>query len=107
MKISKEDVIHVAELARVQLSDAEAIRLQEDLSLIFDHFESLNEVDTAEVNPTLHVSGEQIILAREGLEESHQNLRKDEIQRPLSPNQVLHNAPRIEDGFIRIKGVLD
>ncbi len=107
MKISKEDVIHVAELAPGQLSDAEAIRLQEDLSLIFDHFASLNEVDTSEVNPTLHVSGEEITLAREDLEESHQNLRKDRIESPLSPNQVLHNAPRIEDGFIRIKGVLD
>ena len=107
MKISKEDVIHVAKLARVHLSDAEAIRLQEDLSLIFGHFESLNEVDTSEVNPTLHVSGEEITLAREDLEKSHQNLRKDKIQSPLSPNQVLQNAPRIEDGFIRIKGVLD
>ena len=107
MKISKEDVIHVAELARVQLSDAEAIRLQADLSLILGHFVSVIEVDTSEVYPTLHVSGEEITLAREDLEKSHQNLRKDKIQSPLSPNQVLQNAPRIEDGFIRIKGVLD
>lgn len=107
MKISKEDVIHVAQLARVQLSDSEATKLQQDLSLIFGHFESLNEVDTSHVNPTLHASGEQIVLASGNLEKSHQNLRQDEIRSPLSPSQVLLNAPRTEDGFIRIKGVLD
>jgi aspartyl-tRNA(Asn)/glutamyl-tRNA(Gln) amidotransferase subunit C len=107
MEISKEDVIHVAELARVQLTDSEATKLQQDLSQIFGHFKSLNEVDTSTVNPTIHASGAQIVLARRDIEKSHQNLRQDEIRRPLSPNQVLLNAPRTEDGFIRIKGVLD
>lgn len=55
--ISKEDVLHVAKLARLELTENEAIKFSRQLSDVFKYMEILNEVDTKDVEPTSQVTG--------------------------------------------------
>ena len=52
MKLSREEVLHIARLARVALTEAEIDRLSEQLSNLLEHFEILQQVDTEGVPPT-------------------------------------------------------
>ncbi|HAP67009.1 MAG TPA: hypothetical protein DCQ99_04190, partial [Nitrospinae bacterium] len=55
MKLSIKEVEHVAELARLELTDAEKERFAEQLSNILTHIDKLNRLDTDSVEPTSHV----------------------------------------------------
>ncbi len=95
MSISKEEVLHVARLARVGLTEADVDRLTEQLSNILENFTALQKVDTTGVPPT----AQSIPL---------QNVMKpDEVCPSMSPEQVLSNAPVRQDDFFRIKPVLE
>ena len=92
--IDREQVVHVAALARLALSDAEIDRMQADLQQILQAFEALNALDVAEVAPTAQV----IPLA--SVE------RPDATEAPLSRDDVVRNAPRVERDQIRVPAVL-
>ncbi len=92
--IDREQVVHVAALARLALSDAEIDRMQADLQQILQAFEALNALDVAEVAPTAQV----IPLA--SVE------RPDATEAPLSREGVMRNAPRVERDQIRVPAVL-
>ena len=95
MKLSREEVLHVALLARVGLSEAEVNRLREQLSNILENFEVLQQVDTSGIPPT----AQSIAL---------QNVVKgDEAAASLPQSQILANAPRKEENFFRVKAVLE
>lgn len=57
MKITQDQVKHVAKLARLSLDEQEALRFSEQLSAVFEYMECLNEVDTENVAPTAQVTG--------------------------------------------------
>jgi len=57
MSITKEEIKHIAELARLKLSDEEISNLGSDLDAILNYIEKLKEVDTNNVEPTSQVSG--------------------------------------------------
>jgi aspartyl-tRNA(Asn)/glutamyl-tRNA(Gln) amidotransferase subunit C len=95
MKLSREDVLHIARLARVDLTEAEITRYSEQLSDLLEHFEVLQQVDTEGVPPTA-----QSIELRSVM-------RDDEVQPSLPPGDVLANAPRREGDFFRVKPVLE
>ncbi len=95
MKLDLETVERIAALARVGLSDEEMERMRDQLSAVLDHISMLQEVDTDDIPPTAQV----IEL---------QNIMRDDVVEPsLTQDQVLLNAPRTEDGFIKVKAVLD
>ena len=95
MKLSREEVLHIARLARVGLTDQDVDRLREQLSNILEHFEALKQVDTTDVPPT----AQSIPL---------QNVTKDDKVKPsLSQEQTLANAPRQEGEYFRVKAVLE
>lgn len=95
MKLDLETVERIAALARIGLSDEEMERMRDQLSAVLDHIEMLQEVDTDDIPPTAQV----IEL---------QNIMRDDVVEPsLTQEQVLLNAPRTEDGFIKVKAVLD
>lgn len=95
MALTADEVRYIARLARIALSDEEVERLRGELSTILDHFQVLNDIDTAGVPPTAQSF------------DLHNVARADE-PRPSSPvGEVLRNAPRREDGYIRVRGVLD
>ena len=95
MKISREEVLHIALLARLGLTEAEADKFREQLSDILENFEVLQQVDTDGVPATAQSTALQNAV------------RPDEVAPSLSPEQVLANAPEKEGDFFRIRAVLD
>ena len=95
MKLSSEEVRHVALLARLGVTEEELEKFSHQLSDILENFEILQEVDTEEIEPTAH----PIPL--------HTVMREDEARPSLSPKEVLANAPYEEDDQFRVQAVLD
>lgn len=95
MALTAEEVRHIATLARVALSPEEVERLRVQLSGILEHFQVLNEIDTANVPPTAQAVN------------LHSVQRPDEVRPSLPRSEALRNAPRTEDGYIRVRPVLD
>jgi aspartyl-tRNA(Asn)/glutamyl-tRNA(Gln) amidotransferase subunit C len=95
MALTADEVRYIARLARVALSDDEVERMREQLSAILDHFAVLSEIDTEDVPPTAHV----IELANVE--------REDEPWASAEREDVLRNAPRREDGYLRVRAVLE
>jgi aspartyl-tRNA(Asn)/glutamyl-tRNA(Gln) amidotransferase subunit C len=94
-EISREDVLHVADLARLHLSDDEVDRMQTQLSNILEAIETLRDVDTSHVGPTASV----IQL---------ENVMREDVARPgLSRDATLANAPLRDDPFLRVPTVLE
>lgn len=92
--ISRAEVEHIAELARLELGEEEIQRLQGDLSRILEYVGQLNELDTAGVLPTAHVQAQGDVL------------REDRPRPSLPAEDVLANAPQAEEGYFRVHAVL-
>jgi aspartyl-tRNA(Asn)/glutamyl-tRNA(Gln) amidotransferase subunit C len=92
--ISRADVEHVAELARLHLTDAELDRMQDQLSRILEAIAVLRDVDTSRVGPTATV------LALENV------MRDDEPRDGISREAALANAPLREGDHLRVPLVL-
>ena len=95
MKLSREMVQHIALLARLGLSEEELEKLSEQLSNILENFETLQQVDTTNVEPTAHS------IALENV------LRDDETLPSLPAEEVLANAPSQEEGHFKVRAVLE
>ena len=95
MKLTQEEVDHVAMLARLGLDPEERERMREQLSSILDHVNLLQELDTEAIPPTA-----QTIAV-------HNVMRADEVRPSLPVEAVLQNAPRSEDGMFKVNAVLD
>ena len=95
MALTREEVLHVAKLARVGLTEEDVVRLQQQLSQILDHFGALNALDTTDVPPTTHTLPLHSVMAA------------DEPKPSLDQDQVLANAPMAQDGHLRVRAVLE
>jgi len=95
MKLTREEVLHIARLARVALTEQEITRMSEQLSDLLEHFEVLQKVDTEGVEPTAQSVTLQSIM------------REDEVRPSLPPEDVLANAPRREGDCFRVRAVLE
>ena len=95
MKLTREQVMHIALLARLGLSEEDVERFREQLSNILENFEVLQEVNTDDVQPTAHSVGMQNVM------------RPDEVAPSYPQDQILANAPLAEDGCFRVKAVLE
>jgi aspartyl-tRNA(Asn)/glutamyl-tRNA(Gln) amidotransferase subunit C len=86
--LDREQVLHVAQLARLELTDDEVQRMASELSKVLDHIEKIGELDLAGVAPTAHVV--DVVNA----------LREDEPRPSLPRELALASAPEpLEDGF--------
>jgi aspartyl-tRNA(Asn)/glutamyl-tRNA(Gln) amidotransferase subunit C len=95
MKLEREAVLHIAKLARVELSDDEIETFSEQLSEILTHFDVLKSIDTEGVEQTAHTLPLRNIFA-------------DDASRPSMPqDDVLALAPNTEDGYLRVRAVLE
>lgn len=95
MKLSREEVLHIALLARVGVTDQEVDTFSEQLSDILENFETLRQVDTENIPPT----AQSIPL---------QNVSSEDIIEPsMSTREVLANAPEQELEHFKIKAVLE
>jgi len=88
--IDREQVLHVARLARLELSDAEVETMAEELSGILEHVDRISGLDLSGVEPTSHV------VALENV------LRADEPRPSLTRDRALENAPDTADGAFRV-----
>ncbi|MBU0702850.1 MAG: Asp-tRNA(Asn)/Glu-tRNA(Gln) amidotransferase subunit GatC [Chloroflexi bacterium] len=95
MKLSRNQVEHIAELARLALSDEEKALYQEQLSAILEHFERLQELDTAAIPPTATVLPLRNVM------------RDDETAPPFPQEDILTNAPAAEEGCFKVPAVLE
>lgn len=95
MALDRSQVEHIAALARIGLTDADIDMFAEQLSHILEQFEILSELDTKDIEPTSNAGELQTVM------------RDDEAEDSLDPSDVLSNAPRHENEFIRVKAVLD
>lgn len=93
--LSREDVAHVAMLARIQLEDAELDRLATQLDQIVDWVSQVGEVASADVPPLSH----PLPLANV--------TRPDEVRESLSVEQALANAPQAQDDRFAVPRILD
>lgn len=96
MKLSREEVLHIALLARLGLTETEVDSLREQLSDILGNFEALQQVDTTDVPPTAQSIPLQNVMRSD-----------DEVVPSLPPSQILANAPRREKDFFRVRAVLE
>lgn len=88
--IDRQQVLHVARLARLELTDAETDRMATELSSVLDHIERIEELDLEGVAPTSHV------VALENV------LRVDEPAPSLSRDRALANAPDATGAGFRV-----
>ena len=94
-RITREEVEHVAILARLSLRDDEVERLSTELEAILDYAETLKEVDTTDVRPMSHV----LPLATP--------LREDRAATPLDPRTAVSNAPESAGSAFVVPRVID
>jgi len=95
MKLSREEVIHIAALARMGLSEAEIEKAREQLSNILENFDVLKEIGTTDVPPT----AQSIHLL---------NVMRDDVPRASLPvEDVLANAPDREGDLFKLRPVLE
>jgi aspartyl-tRNA(Asn)/glutamyl-tRNA(Gln) amidotransferase subunit C len=89
--IDREQVLHVARLARLRLDDEEVERFGRELSTIRDHIETINEIEgLEEVQPTSHVVEVENVL------------RADEPRPSWPRDKVLEEAPDVAEGGFRV-----
>jgi aspartyl-tRNA(Asn)/glutamyl-tRNA(Gln) amidotransferase subunit C len=95
MKLSYEQVRHIAWLARLGLSEEDVEKFSLQLSNILENFEILKEVDTTDVPPATHTIPLQNVL------------REDEVTQSYSQAEILSNAPRQAEKCFKVQAILE
>lgn len=93
--ISKDQVRHVAHLARLAVSEEEVDMMTKQLGDIIHYAELLNELDTTGVEPTTHVLDLKNVM------------RKDEPRKWITREDALKNAPDQKDGQFKVPSILE
>jgi aspartyl-tRNA(Asn)/glutamyl-tRNA(Gln) amidotransferase subunit C len=94
-RISKDEVKHVAHLARLAITEEEVEKFTKHLDSIIMFAEQLNELDTESVEPTSHVLNIKNVL------------REDKASQGLPREEVLKNAPEHKDGQFKVPSILE
>jgi aspartyl-tRNA(Asn)/glutamyl-tRNA(Gln) amidotransferase subunit C len=95
MKITRNEVEYVANLARLSLKDDEIDALTSDMDSILAYMDKLNELDTTEIIPTAHAVPVENAF------------REDTVRHSLGPEKALGNAPESENGCFRVPKVIE
>jgi|SRR5581483_4019530 len=111
MKVSDKDVLYVADLANLELTDAERTRMVRDLNSILEYIDRLNQLDTTNVAPMAQTSD------RFGVDESKQGSERfayatrDDVlyglRKSLPHEEALANAPDADENFFRVPKVIE
>ena len=96
--ISKEEVKHIAKLARLGLSEKELEKYRKELSSILDYIEKLKEVDVSGTEPTSHPLKVENITRKDG--------GKTEA-RSANSKILLEMAPDKKEGYVKVKQILN
>ncbi len=93
--LSKEEIEHIAMLARLSLTEEEKELFSAQLSSILDYMEKLNELDTENIEPTSHVLSLSNVM------------REDAPRDSISREDALVNAPDRTDKFYRVPKIIE
>lgn len=93
--ITRDDVLHIAKLAKLKLTEAEVSLFQEQLGRILDYFRQLEELDTENVAPMKHIL------------DVHTVLRADEPRPSVAVSEALKNAPQHRDNYFEVPKVVE
>jgi aspartyl-tRNA(Asn)/glutamyl-tRNA(Gln) amidotransferase subunit C len=102
MKISREDVLRVAELAHLELTPAEVDTYQSQLDQILGYVDKLKEVDVAKVEPM-----SQVLFKSAGSQDAHPELREDVVHPCTMAEAILAQAPDAAKPFFRVPRVIE
>ncbi len=94
-KLSRDDVLKLAQLSRLKLSDEEIERFRGELSSILEYVEQLNQVDTSGLEPTSQVTGLKNVMRADVVKDYG-----------YKTADLLKNAPAIQDNQFKVKRVL-
>ncbi len=94
MSVSREDVLHIAKLAKLKLEDDEIIKYTKELNRILKYIDKLQELNTENVEPLSHPI------------ENVNVFREDKIEKSASRNLVLENAPNANEEFFKVPKVI-
>jgi aspartyl-tRNA(Asn)/glutamyl-tRNA(Gln) amidotransferase subunit C len=95
MRLTPEEVEHVALLGRLRLTEEERARFTTQLNSILDHFEQLKDIDTAGVPPMSHAVPVSNVV------------REDQPKPSLAPEEALQNAPDQDRNCFRVPRVIE
>ena len=95
MEITRSQVEHVAKLARLAIGEEEKALFARQISSILTYVQTLNRLDTSNVEPTFHVLPLQNVF------------REDEVKPSLSRDHALANAPDIDGGCFRVPKIIE
>jgi aspartyl-tRNA(Asn)/glutamyl-tRNA(Gln) amidotransferase subunit C len=95
MKITREEIVRVAALARLELTEAETETFTEQMDAILAYVEKLDELDTSGIIPTAHAVPMENAF------------RDDEVRPSIGIGNALANAPDRKDGFFRVPRVIE
>ncbi len=93
-KISEKEVEHIANLARIELTEEEKRSFTEQFNTILEYFEIINDLDTEDVPPTSHVI------------DVTNAFREDQVSPSLAMEDVLKNASKKERGFFKAPKII-
>lgn len=94
-KLGRVEVEHIAELAKLSLTDGEKEKFRVQLSAILEYAEVLQRLDTEAIPPTATVLPLRSVMAA------------DEVKPSFSREDVLANAPQSEDGCFKVQAILE
>lgn len=95
MKITRETIEHVANLARLNLTELEKEKLTTEMASIISYVDKLNELDTSGILPTAHVIPIKNVF------------REDKVEKSYDREKILANAPSHEDGCFKVPKVME
>lgn len=96
MKLSKSQVLHITNLARIELTENEITRLQSLLSETLEYIDILNKLDLKNIVPTSQITGLENVWREDRIGETQ----------TLTQNEVLSNAPQKENGYFKVPLVI-
>lgn len=96
-KLTKDDILHVAKLAKLEITDAEVKKYTDQLSTVIDYFSELSELDTKDIEPTSQTTGLENIF------------RQDEVkpENCLSRDAAVSGTDKIFNGYFKVKAILE
>ncbi len=107
MKITEKDVQYVADLANLELTDAERLRMEKDLNSILEYVEMLNRLDTTGVEPMAQVATRYGSAGHSGAGRFSYAMRDDEPRPSLPREEGMKNAPDTDGVLFKVPKVIE
>lgn len=93
--LEKDEIKHIASLARIGLKESEIEKYQKELSVVLDYFKKLESLETEKVEPIGHITGMHSVFAEDKVEQCEDEIKKD----------ILKNAPEQKDNYFKVRAV--